>query len=87
MSCDWDIYCRTCEDNHGFSDANFQEDLMWLLIANYKEIAALDSLINNGVAEVQLKCFYGYIRPEWFVKHLGHELIPQSEYGDFGTHK
>ncbi len=58
---------------------------MWLFIANSKEIAALEPLVNNGVAEVQLRCFYGYIRPEWFVKHLGHDLIPRNEYGELGT--
>lgn len=85
MSCDWDIYCRTCNESHEFLDANHQEDLMWLLIAHSKEIAALDPLINNSRFEVQLKCFYGYVRPEWFVKHMGHDLVPRNEYGEFST--
>lgn len=83
MSEDWEIYCRTCDDTHGFDDANHREDLMWFLIAHAKEIAAVDPVVNGGEG-IELKCFYGCLRPEWFAKHLGHDLVPRSEYGYFG---
>lgn len=86
MSEDWDIYCRTCDDNHGFNDANHREDLMWFLIDHSSVIAALDPVV-NGRECIELKCFYGRINSEWFAKHLGHDLVPKSEYGDFGVRK
>jgi hypothetical protein len=86
MSCDWDIYCRTCGDNHGFNDANHRENLMWLLISHAKEIASLASLeADPSSACLEIKCLYGRVSPEWFKNHLGHDLVPRSEYGDFGT--
>jgi hypothetical protein len=86
MSCDWDIYCKTCDDNHGFSDANHQEELMWSIIDHAKEISDLALLVTNS-EEVRLISFYGPLSPNWFVKHLGHELVTRNEYGEFGCRK
>lgn len=62
---------------------------MWHLIANAQAIAALVPLIGQAppCGDIELRCFYGSIEPQWFKDHLGHDLVPRSEYGDFGTPK
>jgi hypothetical protein len=62
---------------------------MWHLIGNAEAIAALVPLVDGDFlnGDVELRCFYGSISPKWFKDHLGHDLIPISEYGDFGTPK
>ena len=86
MSTDWNVHCRTCKDTHGFDDANHQESLMWLLVDQAPAIAALAPLMDaDSNDSVELKCYYGRIDPQWFRAHLGHDLVPISEYGDFGT--
>jgi len=51
------------------------------IIESAEAIAALVPLLETE--RVELKTRYGYIDPKWFKKHLGHELVPRSEYGDF----
>jgi hypothetical protein len=85
MSTDWHVYCRTCGDTHSFDDANHQEKLMWLLIDHASAIAGLTSLIEESAGDLVLKCYYGEVSPKWFKDHLGHDLIPISEYGGFGV--
>ena len=56
---------------------------MWLLIDQASAIAALVPLIEADLnGDVTLKCYYGEISPKWFKDHLGHDLVPISEYGD-----
>jgi hypothetical protein len=58
---------------------------MWLLIDQAQAIAALLPLVEaDRAGDVQFKTRYGDIDPRWFKEHLGHDLIPISEYGDFG---
>jgi hypothetical protein len=86
MSTDWNVHCRTCKDTYDFNDANHREDLMWLLVDQAPAIAALAPLMEadrNG--ELELGCRYGRIDPQWFKAHLGHDLVPISEYGQFST--
>lgn len=89
MSCDWNIYCRTCNATHDFLDANHKEDLMWHLIRHASSIAALAPLMEGDLfnGNLELRTFYGRIDSRWFRDHLGHDLVPISEYGDFGTPK
>ena len=59
---------------------------MWLLVDQASAIAALAPLSDADLSsEVELRCFYGRIDPQWFRTHLGHDLVPINEYGDFGT--
>jgi hypothetical protein len=86
MSTDWNVHCRTCTDTHSFDDANHQEELMWLLIDHASAIAALAPLMEaDRNLVVQFKAGrYGGIDTKWFANHLGHDLVPISEYGDIG---
>jgi len=81
MSCDWNVFCRTCNDEHGFDDANHMVDLMFTLIRHADAIAGLTSLLDS-TSDVVLKTHYGEITAGWFKKHLGHDLVARSEYGD-----
>ena len=86
MSEDWRVYCKTCNEEHHFDDANHREDLMWLLIDHAETISKLAPLIRDDRNwYISFKCCYGDIDPEWFLKHLGHDLIPRSEYGKFSV--
>lgn len=86
MSTDWNVYCKTCNEEHSFCDANHREDLMWLLIDHAEAISKLAPLFRaDGCCYIEFKCYYGPIDPEWFLEHLGHDLVPRSEYGDFSV--
>lgn len=82
MSCDWDVYCRDCKSEHGFSDANHEDEFMFHLIKNAKAIAGLVELMKSPTNEITLRFYHGYIDPQWFRDHLGHDLVARSEYGD-----
>jgi hypothetical protein len=85
MSTAWNVYCKTCKSEHSFDDANRCEDLMWLLIDYATEISKLVTLFRDDRSyELKFSSRYGDINTEWFAKHCNHELIPISEYGDFG---
>ncbi len=85
MSEDWNIYCCTCKETYSFDDANHKEKFMWLLIDHAPAIAGLAPLFaDQGIEDLTFGCYYGRIEPEWFQEHLGHELVPISEYGNFG---
>lgn len=58
---------------------------MWLLIDHALAIAALAPLMEaDRGGDIQFKANrYGDIDPKWFANHLGHDLVPISEYGDF----
>ena len=60
---------------------------MHVLIKHAPSIAGLAPLVEETSAfplmpdvEFQLGS-YGRIRPDWFTKHLGHDLVPIDEYG------
>lgn len=82
MSTDWDVYCRNCKSEHGFSDANHEEDLMFHLIKHSSVIASMISLVNNPRYTITFRVYHGTIDPQWFADHLGHDLVVRSEYGD-----
>lgn len=83
MSCDWDVRCVTCGDNHGFHDANHCEDLMLSLCKRAEAIAALVPLIaTSRYGEIELRVgSYGAVDVRWFARHAGHQLSPVDEYG------
>ena len=82
MSCDWNIYCKTCDSIHEFNDANHRRDLMVVLITHASAIAGLYTLLqDNGTwVDIELKCYYGTIDVGWFHTHHTHELFPIDEY-------
>jgi hypothetical protein len=85
MSCDWNVYCVTCKSEHGFSDANHQEALMWKLCRNAKAIGGLAELVRDESYDVAISTPYGTIEPSWFAAHADHELVPIDEYGKLAT--
>jgi hypothetical protein len=87
MSCDWSVYCKTCNETHDFTDANHQKDLMLVLITHARAIAGLSPLMqdNRTFADISLTTSYGTIDVEWFRRHLEHELVPRDEYGNIAA--
>ena len=89
MSCDWDIRCLDCNVNHGFGDANHEDDLMMALVKIAPEIAALhptmkklDATYERVRSATSLTINGRYsIYTEWFAAHAGHRLIAVDEYG------
>lgn len=81
MSCDWHVYCRTCSDQHYFSDANHRVDFMRELVKHSRAIAGLAELMNDAGGEITFDTSWGPIRPEWFAQHVDHDLTVIDEYG------
>lgn len=87
MSTDWNVHCMDCNETHTFDDANHRDVEMAALCKHAAAIAALvplmEDVTSRGV-DLDLGLYgYGRIEPRWFAKHLGHRLVPRSEYGDF----
>jgi hypothetical protein len=89
MSCDWDVYCKTCHDALGLQDMNHNEILMWCLVRHATAIALLQPLmVEDPSCLIELKAGkWNVIHPSWFAEHLGHELVAIDEYGREGTNK
>lgn len=81
MSCDWRIWCLDCEDEHYFSDANHQEDLMRQIIEIAPQLAALGKTFVGAGGDAWVETYYGRVDTRWFAKHEGHRLVPRTEYG------
>jgi len=86
MSTDWHVHCRDCKETFTFNDANRMSEVMASLCKHAAAIAALAPLLreqpNDLMFAVGYSGNYGSIDPAWFAKHLGHRLVPISEYGD-----
>jgi hypothetical protein len=54
---------------------------MFKLIDHADAIAGMARLLDD-TWEIELRTHYGRIDAEWFKKHLGHDLVARSEYGD-----
>lgn len=84
MSTDWNVHCLDCKDTHYFSDANWRDDDMALICKHAGAIAAMAPLIAGAnLINIEISTSYGRIDADWFAKHLGHNLVPISEYGHF----
>ena len=81
MSTDWNVHCVDCNVTHTFSDANHQDGLMMKICQHADEIASLAELVDDG-SDIELRTHWGRIDPRWFRTHMGHNLMPISEYGD-----
>ena len=85
MSCDWDIKCVDCDEEHGFTDMNHAEDLMHVLVRHADAIAAFHAAMSDrdmayGVG-LAMKYPERQINTAFFKKHQGHHLRPVDEYG------
>lgn len=85
MSTDWNIHCVDCKSTLTFADANHQDALMVTLISHAGAIATLAPLLRECRDEVKLDTYWGRIDADWFADHIGHKLVPISEYGDLLT--
>jgi hypothetical protein len=83
MSCDWNIYCKTCGSWCCFADANHALELMRHLIAHSGAIAGIADLCDDNKTQCTIKLLtsYGSVDASWFKAHLGHEVVPRNEYG------
>ena len=85
MSCDWDVRCLDCGEDLGISNANHAVELMRVIIAHAKEIAAVDSFMKaTDRAGYFIDFHFGsgsLIQTAWFAKHAAHRLVPVDEYG------
>jgi hypothetical protein len=82
VSTDWNVHCLDCKSTHKFDDANHMDDVMASLCTHAAAIAALAPLLAES-RHVQLVVeHHGGVDAAWFVTHLGHRLVPISEYGD-----
>lgn len=83
MSTYWDIKCRTCNVKAGAYNQNHAESQMWDIIKHAAAIAAAAPVLAAFGCTDGLDIGVGW-RPdaEWFVKHLGHDLVPVNEYGE-----
>lgn len=86
MSTDWNVHCLDCKSTHTFDDANHQLDLMLALCRHAEAIAGLAELVADIGTDIELKTYWGAVDPGWFRFHLGHQLLPISEYGDVYGH-
>ena len=83
MSCDWNIHCVDCNATHEFDDANHQDELMLHICRHADAIASIADLMTGKDGRwIELRTSYGQIEPAWFKRHMGHNLMPISEYGD-----
>jgi hypothetical protein len=82
VSRDFHVYCRSCDSEHAFSDANHASPVMAHLIKHAGAIAALVPLLDDCPENLTFRIYYGYIEPRWFKAHLGHELVVRDEYGE-----
>jgi hypothetical protein len=82
MSCDWDIKCVDCNEEHGFDDMNHDEDLMHALVRHADAIVGLYALVSDPHVRVELVVGRGRcVDPAFFKRHQGHRLRPVDEYG------
>ena len=83
MSCHWHIYCKTCKAQHEFTDGNHAERDMQVFVRHRSAIAGLAPLFREAQSADGLRTYHGCLDPEWFEHHVGHELVPRNEYGQF----
>src|SRR5437762_1565511 len=82
MSCDWDIICVDCNEEHGFSDLNHEDHAMQVIVRHADAIAALCGLEQDLERPIEFLQYRGRtIQPVFFKKHQGHQLRPIDEYG------
>lgn len=84
MSTHWDVHCLDCNEDLGLHE-NHAERAMASLVAAAPGLANFASWTAIGNVSVRGEAFgdYSTIDLSFFVKHLGHRLIPQDEYGGF----
>ncbi len=84
MSTDWYPYCLTCHESYDLWNCRHPDFILYL-ITNAEFIVKMGEFINRtpSYIDIELHSTYGDIHPEWFKKHLGHQLVPKNEYGRY----
>jgi len=82
MSCDWDVYCRTCDSYMGLSDWNQALDAVRELIAHAPDWVKIWAL-NQELYHLGLHMERGgrAVCLEFFHEHASHDLVARNEYG------
>ncbi len=93
MSCDYDVYCRTCKAALGMEECNHQSEEMAALVALAPALATLaravaafemaEKTVPKSTVEVRATAGWRDQRFNlgWFVIHEGHALTVRDEYG------
>lgn len=82
MSCDWDVYCKTCKSHCGIPDANHRLEEMRMLIKHRHAVASLVVLKDElQFGWLDFEVCGRSIDIAWFALHCDHELVPMDEYG------
>ena len=77
MSCDWDVWCTTCDVGLGL-DWSHGEHACLALIEQRDELAHMASL---NLLDIDVRVNGSHIDIGWFARHAGHALVPRDEYG------
>jgi len=84
VSTQWGINCRTCGESLGLRVNH--EDVMSELIRLAPDLVKLIPLraaIGDWRLELNFTVLDSPVDLKWLEKHLGHDLVPQDEYGGF----
>jgi hypothetical protein len=82
MSTDWYPYCLTCHESYDMWNCH-RPDFILYLFANAELIIKIGEFQEGSAVDIDVHTWYGDIHPEWFKKHLGHQLVPKNEYGNY----
>jgi len=82
MSTDWYPYCLTCHESYDMWNCH-RPDFILYLFRNIDFIVKIGEFQDGSSVDIDVHSLYGDIHPEWFKKHLGHQLVPKNEYGDY----
>lgn len=87
MSCDWDVYCLDCNQEHGFDGANHCDGEMADLCAVGPKIRKLFLLLrdlpllqNHTLVPEGLSDRHR-LDPAFWIAHGEHRIVPRDEYG------
>ncbi len=83
MSTYWTYKCKTCDIEHSDSNNHINEELLDVLKMS-DEIYKLKELDINNRIEIGIE-FYGQDYVNFLLKHHNHDIVVQSEYGDYYT--
>ena len=84
MSCKWDVWCETCDEECGISEANRAVKTMELLVSAREALADLaEAFKDSRWCELTVDGYHVII--DFFREHRGHILKPINEYGDLNV--
>lgn len=83
MSCDWWVYCRTCDEELSYPSLNHGEDTLTKLIRAAPQIVQIYEIsksVPDNLLTVDVQALHMSFDASWFKKHLGHDMVPRNEY-------